>query len=507
MLTMKLKYKCNDEGYREYLQEQRRMYSSLLHCMFNRLWDTNNGMSEKDLRDYSGTLNNIDLNSWIVQSCVKESKMTYKSFKHRYDKHISDREQNLKDLDEAYSRKKIGCKRYNEKSEYYKSDLKLIFGGKNWIKQRIGGSISNTDVKRERLSPLYSIGEAPHNGNRLFRFNPDLSITYKPKAGVKYNLYVSKGSNQSRILSELVAKADKKETPLSVKLDDRYIYISYDESTIKNDIYEPVKNRVFGIDMNPNYVGWSVVEWKSSSEYKVIDTGTYSVKKIEEAMKALNDLEDVGSDDPRRIYLNNKRTHETRIISYELMKLCRHYRCEMVSLEDLNMKASDKKKGKDYNALCNNHWMRTTFTNGIRKMCSIHGITLHEVMPQYSSFIGNMLFREIDQPDMVLASVEIGRRAYEYHNQYVTKTKEIKHNILQPDRYDFKNQLEKSMEEFDLQDTESSLVDIYYGIKAKKDHPLLKGDPNKVRLRMDCLKHHPTVKRMFSVKSMTLYLK
>ena len=245
MLTLKLKYKCNDEGYYEYLHEQRRMYSSLLHCIFNRLWDTDNGMSEKDLRDYSGTLNGIELNSWIVQSCVKESKMTYKSFKYRYDKHISDREQNLKDLEESYSRKKIGYKKYKEKKEYYKSDLRLVFGGKKWNRQRIKGTIDNSEVKRERLSPLCSIGEAPHNGNRLFNFNPDLSITYKPKAGVKYNLYISKGLNQSRILSELILKANNKEIPLSVKLDDRYIYISYDESIFKEGIYEPIRNRVF----------------------------------------------------------------------------------------------------------------------------------------------------------------------------------------------------------------------------------------------------------------------
>ena len=108
---------------------------------------------------------------------------------------------------------------------------------------------------------------------------------------------------------------------------------------------------------------------------------------------------------------------------------------------------------------------------------------------------------------MVLASIEIGRRAYEYHNQYITKTKNVKHNILQPDRSDFENQLRKSMEEFDLHDTESNLVDLYYDIKAKKDHHILKGDPNKVRLRIDQLKNSITVRRMFSDKSMTLSLK
>ena len=507
MLTLKLKYICKDEDYHEYLHEQRRMYSSLLHCMFNRLCDTNNGLSEKDLREYSGTLNNIELNSWIVQSCVKESKMIYKSFKHRCDGHVLDRESNLKNLEDAYNRKKISLKKYKEKKAYYLSDLKLVFGRKKWNRKRIEGTISNDDVKSLRLSPLYSIGEAPRKGNRLFSFNPDLSITYKPKVGIKYKLILNKHSNQSILLSELIMKANDREIPLSVKLDEKYIYISYDESALKDKSYKPVKNRVLGIDMNPNFIGWSVVDWYSSSEYKVIDSGTYSVKMIDDAMKALNSLKNVGPDDSRKIHLNNKRTHETRIISHELIKISRHYCCEMVSLENLKMKASDKNKGKNYNALCNNRWLRTTFTNGIRKMCNINGITLYEVVPQYSSFIGNMLFRELDMPDMVLASVEIGRRAYEFHNQHTTKTKKTKHNILQPDCSDFENQLRKSMEEFNLLDTGLNLVELYYDIKTKKNHPLLKGDPNKVRFRMDCLKHQLTVKRMFSDKSMTLSLK
>ena len=63
------------------------------------------------------------------------------------------------------------------------------------------------------------------------------------------------------------------------------------------------------------------------------------------------------------------------------------------------------------------------------------------------------------------------------------------------------------MEEFDLQDTELNLVELYCDIKAKKDHPIFKGDPNKVRLRIDQLKTPITVRRLFSDKSMTLLLK
>ena len=53
----------------------------------------------------------------------------------------------------------------------------------------------------------------------------------------------------------------------------------------------------------------------------------------------------------------------------------------------------------------------------------------HSVMvakPNYSSFVGNFLFRDLNLPDMTLSSIEIGRRCYEFKTQYIDKTKEKK---------------------------------------------------------------------------------
>ena len=52
---------------------------------------------------------------------------------------------------------------------------------------------------------------------------------------------------------------------------------------------------------------------------------------------------------------------------------------------------------------------------------------------------------------MVLASIELGRRAYEYYNQYITRTKEIKKNIIHPDLKIFNDFYIKSLEEFNLE--------------------------------------------------------
>lgn len=63
--------------------------------------------------------------------------------------------------------------------------------------------------------------------------------------------------------------------------------------------------------MNPNYIGWSIVDWKSSSEFNVINSGVYSTKQFSDEYKNLNKFGNVSSDDLSRIYLNNKRSYET----------------------------------------------------------------------------------------------------------------------------------------------------------------------------------------------------
>lgn len=108
---------------------------------------------------------------------------------------------------------------------------------------------------------------------------------------------------------------------------------------------------------------------------------------------------------------------------------------------------------------------------------------------------------------MCLAAIEISRRGYEYYNQHILKTKEIKKNIINPDIKDFKRQLEKSLEEFDLLFDGACLRELYYSIKTKKDHPKLKGDPNKVRFHFEDVKHQIAVRRFFSIHSMTLLMK
>ena len=60
-------------------------------------------------------------------------------------------------------------------------------------------------------------------------------------------------------------------TPISYKLDLEYVYISFNEGKVfdKKIELKPKKNRVLAIDMNPNYIGWSVVDWLNERDFEV----------------------------------------------------------------------------------------------------------------------------------------------------------------------------------------------------------------------------------------------
>ena len=69
---------------------------------------------------------------------------------------------------------------------------------------------------------------------------------------------------------------------------------------------------------------------------------------------------------------------------------------------------------------------------------------------------------------MELSSIEIGRRAYEFFNQYIAKTKEIKKNIVQPEINGFSEAVSKSLEEFGIVKNFRSFKDMYYSFKKSK---------------------------------------
>ena len=422
MQVLKIKYQTDDQSL-DIIQDYMRQYSSVQHFVYNRIQE---GKLQKDIKQQLKQLNNVDLlDSWFIQ-----------------------------------------CSFY----DIPKKD-KVIFGGKKNYFDRLKSKISNKQFKQKRLSSIYSIGEVINKGikaNRKFHIEQDLeNITFKPNKSTKINLQLIGLNKRKQILSKLYQKQERKEIKIAYKLDLDYIYIIFEETDIYNYETKFIKNRVLSLDLNPNYIGWSIVNWKSESEFDVVKSGIYSIKKLND--KDFN-LKNKGysSESNERKYISNKRNFETIQIVKNLINKAIYYKCQIISIEDLNIKSKDLDKGKRYNKLVNNSWCRNTLINNLTKRCNIFNIKLLKVKPEYSSFIGNFLYRSLNLPDMVLASIEIGRRGYEFYNQYISKTKDIKKNIVRPSLSMFNKLYLKSLEEFKLQPTYKDLIELYYFFKKSK---------------------------------------
>ncbi len=426
MQTIKLKYSC-DQNILDLVLEYQKQYSNCLHYNYNRLQD-NKSLSERDLRDNSSSINNCELiKSYLMQCSIKEAKQL-----------ISD------------------------------SDKPIIFGGKKMFHKRLKNLISKEEYKTKKLNPVYVIGEKQKHGNRHVQIDKDLNILrIKFSKEHRFELNLLNVRNRLDILKRLYYCQANNLIPITYKIDTEYVYITFDESVLKNNDYLPVENRIMSLDLNPNYIGWSIVDWKSSSDFNIIQTGVYSIKDLNDKDFGLKG-KGLASDSKQRTYISNKRNHEVLQISKSLTDTARHYRCEMFSVEDLDIKSSDKEKGTRFNRLCNNMWCRNKLVDNLNKRCNIFGIKFLKVKSNYSSFIGNLIFRNLNMPDMVLASIEIGRRGYEFNAQYITKTSSIKKNIIQPKISDFKDLISKSLEEFGINEEFESLVDMYYFFKNSK---------------------------------------
>lgn len=422
MQVLKIKYQTDKESL-DIIQDYMKQYSSVQHFVYNRIQE---GKLQKDIKQQIKLLNNVDLlDSWFVQ-----------------------------------------CSFY----DIPKVD-KVIFGGKKNYFQRLKNNISKKQFKLKRLSPIYSIGEIVNKsvkGNRKFHIEQDLeNIIFKPNKLTKINLWLIGLNKRKQILSKLYQKQERKEIKIAYKLDLEYIYVIFEEADIYNYETKFIKNRVLSLDLNPNYIGWSIVDWKSESEFNVVKSGVYSIKKLNDKDFSLKN-KGYSSESKQRKYISDKRNFETLQIVKNIINKSIYYKCQLISIENLNIKTSDKDLGVYFNKLVNNSWCRNTFVNNLTKRCNIHNIKLLKVKPEYSSFIGNFLYRSLNLPDMVLASIEIGRRGYEFYNQYISKTKEIKKNIIRPNLSMFNKLYLKSLEEFKLQPIYKDLIELYYFFKKSK---------------------------------------
>ena len=340
-----------------------RIFSSIVRVAFNRFQD---GMEEKEVRSYCNA--RFAHNSWFIQSAIKEAAAMYKL---NGSKHI-------------------------------------LFGGKNNLRQYMRGLIAKASFKYRRMFPIGIQGEKRCKGNRLFSFDlGNQRLIYKPSkkrhVEIKFLPMKKNIANELSLVQEL-AKQNK--ITVSVKMSDKYVWLAYDETLIRDERYKKLQSRrLLGIDMNPNYIGMSVIEFNKNDEFTVLHKQVFDLSKLTVSS-------DKASTDTASKYLTNKLKHETIAIANEISKLMDVWKCKTVAIENLSIKPKNKKKGNKINRLCNNKWERRLFVNKLTMLANLHKYELVEVNPIYSSIVGNFAYGNENTPDMVAASIEIARRAY-----------------------------------------------------------------------------------------------
>ena len=418
LVTYKIKYNCNES-----LLSVIKQYNSVLRFTYNRL--LTDRLSTKDLTVLQKTLNNTEM----IQSHLRNSAI------------------------------------YDSKTLIAKSNTPIIFSGKNLFLKRCKQQISREEFQIKKLFPLTSIGEMCKGSNRLFKIINNKTISFNLNRNSHYELnLVEVGSKRAKELDILIKLQSNSQVAITYKLDLDYIYLTFDYNMLKNYVYRVKRNRVIAVDMNPNSIGWTITDWSNDS-YHLVKTGTISIKPLND----LRDSKSVASSSGFHKYITNKRNHEVIHIAKDLFGLCKHFKCETFAIEKLNMNSSDKEKGRRFNKLCNNVWNRKLLTQQLAKRINSSSTTFIDVLPQYTSFVGNIAYRQEHLPDECLSSIEIGRRGFEFTNQYIFKRRLQQKNVVFPEIESVKSRIVLSLEELNIDVPDfSNWMTLYSAVKKSK---------------------------------------
>jgi len=325
--------------------EELRLFNSIVRFSYNRFKE---GLKEKEVRACCKVFSG---NSWFVQCAIKEGKAVYERFKQE----------------------------------------KVVFGGRSNLNKYLKNKITKEEYKQRRLAPITIQGEACKSGNRLFNFKLDeerleLKLSRNDHREIRLPKLRGNLKKEFSLLQELI---EQKKATVTVKFNSEYIWLTYDESLLDLNKYRDLKeNRVLGIDLNPNYIGLSVIEFNSKDEFKVLFKKVYD-------LTGLNVTSKKSSADAASKYLTNKRHFELIEVCYEISRLMDYWKCKKLALEDLSMKSSDKGNGPWYNRMCNNVWNRDLVVNKLKMLGAVHGFEVVQVNPAYSSFVGNLAWRRL----------------------------------------------------------------------------------------------------------------
>lgn len=311
------------------------------------------------------------------------------------------------------------------------------------------------EFRSKRKTGIYLIGRANEKGNRKINFDLNNNrIVFKLNADhhIEINL---KSRRNKEFLSKIQYLADNKQLPLTVRITDTHVCITFDESivsgynfdsteykrTIKKHnittkegkkeiakqfhkdleskkIIGKLTGRFASVDQNPYELSLVIGDKKSENkdgDFNIIFKYVFDLTKLCEKTGLASDS------DKQKAY-NEKRKYEIKEIWKQIFTICMHYQVYNFVTEELDFKDNHKKdNNKEFNRQTKNIWHRELSKNLIYKWINVLGFNHIEVNPCYSSFIGNMIHNEYDP---IAAGIEILRRGI---------VKYIKGSSLYPD--------------------------------------------------------------------------
>ena len=173
----------------------------------------------------------------------------------------------------------------SKKESQYRKDTtikKVVFGGKSLYKRYLRKLIDKEEFNKLKQLPISSQGEMLHKGNRMFDFHFDnKSLIFK--ISKKKHVDIQLGNihrNFQKELNRLNELCYDKKVTVSIRLNNEYIWITYDEKLLSESVkFNELKdNRVMGLDLNPNYIGMSVIEFDKEDKFKVLYKQVFDLK-------------------------------------------------------------------------------------------------------------------------------------------------------------------------------------------------------------------------------------
>jgi len=343
-----------------------KQYNNAIHFAFNRFQEN---LSQKEIEKFVSNLKNINLLSKRIQLyAICDAKFMFSKHK----------------------------------------DKKIIFGGKFNFLQRCKNKITKEQFRENKLSPLNLQGELKVRGNRYFKFElKNNQIIFKLNRKEHINLKLPNLSkNYNKLLNKINELSQQNLLSYSIMISKTHICVGYDETILKlHEQFKTKSNRILGIDLNPNYIGCSILEFDKNNNQKIIHKFCYDLSKL--TIKS-----EESSSHKKSKYLHNKLKHEYYQIIKDIITKCKSFHVGNISVESLSF--NKNLPCKELNRLCQSKWLKGLFLNNLTKWCNIYNLKLVEINPCYSSLIGNINYEEFDP---ISASIEIGRRGFECYIQ------------------------------------------------------------------------------------------